>query len=118
MVDTLMSNTSALQEIEANIKQASTIVEFGTAIERLSINRDFKKVITEGYFEKEAVRLVHLKADVSMQSAAQQADIVKQLDAIGALSQFLNTKLQLSRLASRSIAADEEAREEILAEEV
>ena len=118
MVDQTMSNTDALQEIELSIKQASEHVEFGNAVERLRSNRDFKKVITEGYFEKEAVRLVHLKADVSMQSPAMQADIVKQMDGIGALNQFFGTKLHLARMAGRSIESDEQTREELLAEDI
>ncbi len=114
MVEHLMSNSTELQQVEDNIKQASELVEFGSAVERLRSNRDFRKVIIEGYFEQEAVRLVHAKADAELQSIASQASIVKQMDAIGALSQFLMGKLQLSGLAERSIAADEETRQELL----
>ena len=118
MVDQTMSHTDALQEIESSIKQASEFVDFGNAIERLRSNRDFKKVIMEGYFEKEAIRLVHLKADSAMQSNLNQTDIVKQMDAIGALNQFFLTKGQIARMAARSIESDEQTREELLAEDI
>ncbi len=113
-----MSNTEALKEIEASIEQASKLVEFGSAIERLATNRDFKTVISKGYFELEAIRLVHLKADVNMQSADAQASILRQMDAIGSLNDYLQTKLQLAGMAKRSISVNEEALEEMLIEEL
>lgn len=118
MVEQTMSNSSMVQQLDNSIKQATVNVEFGKAIERLRSNRDFKLVIGEGYFEREAIRLVHLKSDVAMQSVASQADIVKQMDAIGALQQFFNAKLHVARLATRAIEDDEETRQELLAEGV
>lgn len=111
-----MSN-EALQELEQNIKTAKGFVEAGNALERLRSNRDFKKVVVEGFFEKEAVRLVHLKADPSMQSEASQKSILAQIDAIGAFSQYLSNVEQFARMAKKSIADDEQARDEILAED-
>ena len=107
---------AAIQQIESNIQRAKKVVEFGDAIGRLRNNRDFKKVILEGYFEDEAVRLVHLKADANMQSAESQRSIVNQMDAIGALSQYLQTQLRLVDMAVNSIAADEQTRDELLEE--
>jgi len=116
MVNSTSDNVSALKQVEDNIKQATVHVEFGTAVERLRTNRDFKKVIVEGYFEEEAVRLVHLKADPAMQTAERQESIVKQMDAIGALNQFFQTKLHLAAMASKAIASDEETLDELLNE--
>lgn len=95
---------------------SKSVVEFGSAIERLRTNPDFKKVIITGYLEQEAVRLVHLKADSNMQTEAHQLAITKQIDAIGALNSFLMTQQQLAGMAQRTIASCEEAREELLAE--
>jgi len=111
-------STETIQEIEQNIKQAKSLVEFGDALERLKGNKDFKKVIVEGFFEKEAIRLVHLKADRNMQSGDIQKSIITQMDAVGVLSQYFNTILIQANQASKSIAADEEARDELLAEEL
>lgn len=112
-----MSNET-LQAIEDNIREARKIADVGDALERLRSNRDFKKVIMEGYFEKEAIRLVHLRADPNMQTPEKQAAIVTQMDAIGSLSQFFNTVLHKAAMARKAIASDEETRDEILAEEL
>lgn len=107
-----------IESIERSIKQAKVIVDFGDAIERLRSNKDFKKVFSEGYFQQEAIRLVHLKADPSMQTPASQESIIAQMDAIGAVSQYLTIGLQLAVMAGKQIASDEETREEIIAEEL
>jgi len=107
-----------VKAIEQNIKQAKLLVDMGTSMARLRNNADFKKVIMNGYFEQEAIRLVHLKADISMQSADCQKSIGVQMDAIGSFSQYLNTVQYKADLASKAISADEETRDEILAEEL
>lgn len=106
----------AIQEIELNISQAKKIVELGDCLERLRNNRDFKKVIQEGYFEQEAVRLVHLKSDISFQTPERQKSILTQIDSIGNLNQYFETVFHQARLASKAIEADEQTRDEILAE--
>lgn len=111
-------STETILAIEENIKQARKFVEAGEALERLKSNRDFKKVVLEGYFEKEAIRLVHLKSDQSFQSPEMQASILAQIDAIGAVSQYFSTVLHKASIARKAIASDEETREEILEEEL
>lgn len=110
-----MSNQQ-IQEIELNIVQAKKMVDLGGALERLRGNKDFKKVIQEGYFEKEAVRLVHLKADPSMQTPERQQSIVSQMDAIGTLNQYFGSVFHQARLAAKAIDADEETLAELNAE--
>lgn len=105
-----------IQEIESNIKQSQKIVEMGSSLERLQNNQDFKRVIMEGYFKQEAIRLVHLRSQASMQTAAMQESINKQIDSIGALSQYFQVIFHQASLASKAIASDEETRDEILAE--
>ena len=94
------------------------MAELGDALARLRGNRDFKKVILEGFFEQEAVRLVHLKADSNMQSPESQKSILTQLDAIGTLAQYLRTVDMRANLAKKSIEYDEQTLEEIAAEEL
>jgi hypothetical protein len=106
-----------VRQIELSIKRAKEHVELDKALERLESNRDFKTVIAEGYLEKEAVRLVHLKADPSMQSPASQASIVTQIDAIGGLLSYFRTISRNAAMAVRSIEQDQETMAEILAEE-
>ena len=105
-----------VQAIEENIRQAKVIVGTGEALERLRSNRDFKTVILDGYFKQEAIRLVHLKADPSMQSPEMQKSIIAQMDAIGSLNQYFTAVYQQATIASKAVASDEEALSEILAE--
>lgn len=109
---------NTLQAIEKNIEQAKELVELGKAVERLRSNREFKKVVVDGYFGDEAIRLVHLKADPSMQRPESQASIVKQMDAIGAFSQYLTTVLHQASLAEKAIETGEADKEDFLAGEV
>lgn len=106
-----------IQAIDANIKEARKIVELAQCLERLRSNRDFKRVILEGYFEQESIRLVHLKADPNMQNENSQKSILNQIDAVGSFRQYLDMVARHARLAEKAIAADEETREEILNED-
>lgn len=112
-----MSNKEAMiEEVELSISQAKELVEKKDAVLRLTENKDFIKVITEGYFEKEASRLVLLKADDSMQGDTEQLNITKSIDAIGYLRKYLGTIIQFGRMAERDILSAEETRQELLAE--
>lgn len=113
-----MDNTKAIQDIELNIKQAKELVDTGRALDRLRNNKDFIEVVKKGFFEQEAVRLVHLKSDPSMQSADSQLSINKQMDAIGALNQYFQVVYHRAELAEKAISADEEARDELLQEDM
>lgn len=113
-----MDNSQEIQAIEANMKRGQNLIDQGNSLERLRSNKDFKKVVLESYFEQEAIRLVQLKADPSMQSAEMQASIIKQMDAIGAVAQYFQTLHYLALMARKAMAADEEMRDELLAEGV
>jgi hypothetical protein len=107
---------STIQELEANIKVAREALELGNALERLFSNRDFKKVISIGYFEKEAVRLVHLKASAECSSPAEQQSIVSKIDAIGSFSNYFKNITTAAALARKTLDADEQTRDEIIFE--
>lgn len=112
-----MSNDT-VQSLEQNILQSKALVEMGQALERLQFNKDFKKVVVDGYFREEAIRLVHLKASPHTQSADMQRSIVNQIDAIGAVSDYFGTVLFKARQGERAIAADQETIEELAQEEL
>lgn len=105
-----------LETVELSIKAAKKTVATAKSVERLRKNRDFKQVVLDGFFQDEAVRLVTLKADPNLQSAENQESIIKQMDAIGAFQQYLNTCLALGNMAEKALEEDEATREEILAE--
>lgn len=111
-----MTAQDEIKAVENNLKQAKELVEFGNALARLQTNRDYKTVIAQAYFEQEAIRLVHLKADANMQTTEMQSFIVKQMDAIGALKQFFRAAVHRSTQAVRTIADDEETLTELMLE--
>lgn len=111
-----MSNLE-IQQIEDNLKSARKTVERGVSLERLFANRDFKNIVLDGYFEQEAIRLVHLKADPNMQTVDSQKSILTQMDAIGNLKQYFNTIRQFAAIAAKNVASDEEALAELRGEE-
>lgn len=110
-----MSSTE-LQQLERSIKQTQKLVDLGDALERLRNNRDFKKIVIEGYFEQEAIRLVHLMSDPNMQSVESQQSIHNQMIAVGVFRDYLNTIDIQAQMAGRALIADEQTRDELLSE--
>lgn len=106
-----------LQLLDKRIDQAKQTVELGKALDRLRNNKDFKKVFGELYFREEAIRLVTLLGDPDMQVPEKQQDILGQMQAIGRVGDFLRVLDHKVMLAESGLVMDEEAREEILAEE-
>ena len=112
-----MSNDT-VQQIEESIRQSKETIEFDKALQRLTLNKDFNLVIKDGYLKDEAIRLVHLKADPSMQTPERQAAIVRDLDAIGGLLSYFRTVGANAVLALKSIEMAEATRDELLGEEL
>lgn len=106
------------EEIEISIKQAKEVVALRDALRRLHNNRDFKKVIKEGYFVDDASRLVLLKADPEMEDADSQSSIERAITGIGQLGQYLSKTEALGNMAERAINDNQEALEEIATEEL
>lgn len=102
--------------IEQDIVKSKVVIDFANTLTRLKSSRDFKEVVMKGYFETEAIRLVHLKAEPHMQSPESQASIVSQIDAIGSFSGYLNTVLVKAAMAGRTLEDNEQALAEIHSE--
>lgn len=107
-----------VQQIEQSIKDSQALVDLGDALQRLRNNRDFQKVIQKGYFEQEAIRLVHAKADPSTQSVESQKSILSQMDSIGNLASYFQTLAYRAEMARKAIQYDTEVRDELLAGEL
>jgi hypothetical protein len=105
-----------LAQVEVSIEQAKANIDRASALERLKENRDFKEIILEGYFEKEASRLVLLKADPNMQEPNEQRQVEKMIDSIGYLRQYLNMIYQFGSMADNALEQHQKTREDILAE--
>ena len=107
-----------VEQVEINIEQAKAMIDNMKALERLTANKDFNNLIIEGYFKEEASRLVLLRADPSFSAPNMQADLLKAIDAIGQFKLYCNTIMGMGRTAERSLEADEQTLEELLAEAV
>jgi len=109
---------SEIEQIEVSIDAARKDVDKMEGLLRLIKNNDFKSLIDDGYFVDEASRLVILRADPSMQEDRVQKNINDSITAVGHFRQYLNTVMQIGRMAEQGIKEDEETRQELLAEEL
>ena len=86
------------------------------ALTRLQNNADFKLVITDGYMEDEAIRLVHLFGDARFNSddkkAAYREDFQERMIGIARLSEYFRNVFQLSNQAQRELDGLNEAETE------
>lgn len=105
-----------IQQIEVSIEQAKARLEERDKLNRLRDNQDFQDLIITGFFRDEASRLVLLKADPAVQGAEEQRQIEQGITGIGYLRQYFNTIYQMANMADSAIKADEQTREELLAE--
>jgi hypothetical protein len=108
---------SELHEIELNIDTAKKMVKEAEAIDRLMKNRDFKAVITEGYFKEFAAVLVQRKAIPGMADEENQLAIDKAITGIGELQQFLFTKRMQGKQIGAELNEMENVRDELLQED-
>lgn len=111
-----MFNESALEEVELTIDQAKIKIAKLDALNRLAMNPDFQLVIDTGYFRDTAADMVISKAAPEMQAPEKQASIMRSIDAIGELRQYFVGITAIGNMAKRGIEADENTREELLAE--
>ena len=81
---------SRVEKLEETLKMANEGIELADLIEKLHRNPTFKKVILQGYYEDEAVRLVTLLSDSNMQQPEQQQLIQNAMRGIGELRSWFN----------------------------
>jgi len=112
-----MTPEEQIEQIDISIEQAQDAVSMQKALDELSRNRNFKKVIQEGFFKTEAQRAVLLKSDPSMQSDDDQKSIDNIILAIGQLRQYFIKVNHLGRMATQAITDNEEEKDMLLNEE-
>lgn len=106
-----------IADIEQSIEQAKGDIAFGDALARLFANRDFKKVVLDGFLREEAVRLVHLLADPNMQSEDKQTAVIGEIKAIGCFRSYLQMIEHKSSMARKSLHYSEEVLAELSQEQ-
>lgn len=112
-----MTPQETVQLIEESMQRDRAYIELKRCLDRLEANRDFKALILDGYLTKEAVRLVHLKSDPSMQTPEHQASILTQIDSIGGLLTYLRQVDQFAAMAQKNLEASQLELDEVAAEE-
>lgn len=111
-----MINGNEIEEIEISIDSAKRTIELGKSLEKLKKNKEFKEIILDGYFNKEAVRLVGLKRDPNCQDPVQQADIDQALNGISELQEHFRKIERFADQAEIALKDFEEAKDEVLSE--
>tara|TARA_B110000238_G_scaffold187935_1_gene218486 strand:- start:644 stop:976 length:333 start_codon:yes stop_codon:yes gene_type:complete len=105
-----------IEQIEVSIEAARKDVAKMDGLLRLIKNKDFQAIVDTGYFVDEASRLVVIRAEPSMQDDSVQKTINDGITAVGHFRQYLNTVMQLGRMAEQGIKEDEETRQELITE--
>lgn len=109
-----MTRELELMQVERSIAESKRLIDLSKTLRRLESNADYQQIINQLYMKDEAVRLVHLKADPSMQSSVRQDAIVKDIDAIGSLAGFLRYIHNQADIASKTLGDDEDTRAELM----
>ena len=106
---------SEIQELEAQKEDLKAQVELRDQILKLSANHEFRKVIHEEFFQKEAGRLVRIGGDPALDKQQRQ-DAIDMALATGHLQRFLSANVQMGNRAEQTIFEIDAALEELRAE--
>ena len=113
-----MSTEQELTEIEISLSNAKYALENANCLARLYKNKDFKHLVLDGYFVKQASRCVMNKAAPGFQTEDAQGEMVRDIDSIGRLKQYFVAVNAMGEMAMKSLADDSKTQEEILAEDL
>ena len=106
---------SEIQELETQKEYLKAQVELRDQILKLSANHEFRKVIHEEFFQKEAGSLVRIGGDPSLDKQQRQ-DAIDMALATGHLQRFLSANVQMGNRAEQTIFEIDAALEELRAE--
>jgi len=107
---------SDINQIELSIEQARKLVDRKNQIEKLTSNREFRRVILDGYFTEEAARLASIAGDPLHEKG--RDDIMLSLQAISKLRLFLHNSMIMGNMAEQELRDHMELLEETRAEEL
>ena len=94
-----------MNEIEQKIKELKEVISIKDSLLKLYKNKDFIKVISEGYFENEPVRLTMIRPMVKTEYQSNIDDAYK---AIGLLNKFFEVVVSNGTNAQNEIDKLEE----------
>jgi len=107
-----------LQKIDDELSVHKENVEIGEALENLSNNSDYKKVIEYGYFEKEGERLSRTLLAPSVLKRDQLQNMYDKMSAIRDLKVFLAVIGQNAAFSEEEIERLEEFRTDVVSGKV
>jgi len=110
--------STEIQEIEVRIEDIKEIIGDLEALNRLSNNKDFKRIIDEGYFVKKACESVIARANPEMQEKDKQEGLLKTIDAIGELRQYFKVITALGQRARNELEQHAGLLEAVLKEDI
>ena len=111
------TNQTVEKQIEISIDQARSVIERKNTAMKMIESPAFKEIIEEGYFREEAARLVGLMADPEFASEDKQEEIRNDMMGISALRFYIVNLLRMGSQMEQSLAASEEALDELREEE-
>lgn len=97
-----------VEQLESQREAMKKAVEMRQAVQRLSKNSDFRKVITDQFMEKECARYAHLSADPSLPEKNQK-DALALAQAAGHLKRYLSVLIQMGNAAENEIFSIDDA---------
>lgn len=105
-----------IREIELSMEEARKIVDRGEMAQKLASNREFKKLVLEGYFVEEASRLALLWSDPNIPEDVRKF-VERDLLGVGAFKRYLSTLVLMGQNAQHELRDLSETRDEIRQEE-
>ena len=104
-----------VNQLEAQRDGMKQAVEMRQAVQRLTQNVDFRKVITEQFMEKECARYVHASADPAL-AERNQKDALAIAQASGHLRRYLSVLIQMGNAAENELVSIDSALDDARAE--
>lgn len=105
-----------VQALERQLNDAKQLVARRQMALRLYDNRDFRKLVMEGFCRDEAARYVQASGDPAL-SGEQRMDALNMAQASGHLLRFMSICVQMAAVAERDLPEIEGALAEARAEE-
>lgn len=108
---------SEVNQLQKQLEDSKKLIERRRQAIRLSENKDFKKLILDGFCVTDAASYVSASADPQL-TAEQRADALNIAQAAGHLKRFLSVITQMGAVAERDVGQIEEAIVAAQAEEI
>ena len=102
---------SDIEELEVSLDYVKSLVEKRDQALKLTSNREYKKLVLEGYFKEEASRLALLTADPSLRPEMRE-DVFLSLQGISKMNEYMRYIIIQGNQAESELKEYEEALDE------